>query len=105
MGAAKRKARVVSARSLAKAIDEAVAGAAERQQLKPGAQTLLGPGRITGRALRQVDLNAAFEFATEVSARVSKLTGIGVTPALMRFRGGVLSGFFPAVREVKPLNE
>lgn len=100
---AKRKARTVSSDKLAAAIDEAIAGAAERRNVGARRSTLTGLGRITGRLILEPDMNKALEFAQAVSSHVSKLTGVAATPAVARVSRGVLAGFFERGKDIGKL--
>lgn len=61
MSKMKRKARVVSPDRLSAAIDEAIAGAAQRRHVGIRRSTLSGPGRITGRLILEPDMTKALE--------------------------------------------
>jgi hypothetical protein len=87
-----KRAEAISVTTLSKSIDRAVELAAKRQGLKPGAGNLVFPGHILGRIIRDIDPNAAFAFATEVSKSVSA-SGVKAEPAVFKIGPDILAGY------------
>jgi hypothetical protein len=92
MATSKRKARVVSSKQLSAAIEDAVAMAAERANIK--VKDILGVGNIRGVRLRLNAAGKSIAFAETAARRVSKLTGISAVPAVAKVRRGLIAGFF-----------
>lgn len=90
---ATKRAAVISVKELSTSIDRAVKLAAERHQAKAEPSSLLINWEILGRILREFeDMNAAFQFATDVTKNV-KLQGIKAEPACLKIGRDIFCGF------------
>jgi hypothetical protein len=88
-----KRADVISAKDLSTSIDRAVAAAVKRHKVKAEPSNLLINWEILGRILREYeDMNAAFNFASEVSKNV-ELRGFKTSPAVCRINRDILVGF------------
>lgn len=88
-----RRATVVSVGKLSDTIDKAISIAEERHNIGAESSNLLGPGRIIGRLIREPNVNAAFNAAVDITARVNALNGIEAVPAISKLGGRILMGF------------
>jgi hypothetical protein len=88
-----KRADVISVKELSSSIDRAVKLAAERHRIKADPSNLLLNWEILGRILREFeDMNAAFNFATEVTKNVN-LQGVKAEPAMLKIGRDILCGF------------
>jgi len=88
-----KRADVISAKDLSRSVDRAIALAAKRYKVKPEGSNLLINWEILGRILREFeDMNAAFNFASEVTKNV-QFRGIKASPAVCKIDRDILVGF------------
>lgn len=88
-----KRAQVVSVTTLAKAIDQAVALAAKRQEVKFEPANLSLNWEIIGRQIRDArDFNTAMKVATDITKSI-KVDGIKGQPVVSKLPGGILVGF------------
>lgn len=91
--ATKVRANIVSMVGLSKAIDQAVALAAKRQDVIPQPGTIVLNWEIIGRRIKATkDFNAAMTLATEITKSL-KFDGIKPQPMVSKFGGDILVGF------------
>jgi hypothetical protein len=85
--------RAVSVVTLTKAIDKAVAVAAERHKITVERETIQHKWEIIGRVVPTgTDLNVAFRFATDVTKSL-KIEGLKPDPVAVRLDKKILVGF------------
>ena len=85
--------KAVSLASVSRAVDSAVRIAAQRHNIVVDSATILDRWELIGRRLRGVqDMDAAFQMAKDVSAKVN-IAGVRLVPVVSRVGGDILVGF------------
>lgn len=90
------RAELISAAKLSTAVDKAVALAAKRHDLALDDGNVIVNWELIGRILRRQDV--AQQFASEVTAEVTRLTGQKLQPATLQIGKQIWCGFFERAR-------
>lgn len=94
MATAKKRSKVISAASLSKSIDRAVALAAKRHDVVLEHENIIADWRIVGRQVRSLDQADALDVATTIVKAIDE-PGFKGMPAVVKIGRHVIMGFLP----------